>query len=118
MKFDSKLPYSNAEIAKLPADANPKRGNYCSKCKRYIPLFDAVPPDVAASIRKSSSRIIQIKRVVDLTGCPLDWAKIWALHPNGESDHPLDHGPPCPACGKNIRTDRAKQCLHCGADWH
>jgi hypothetical protein len=24
----------------------------------------------------------------------------------------------CPKCGKVLRTDRAKQCFHCGADWH
>ncbi len=25
---------------------------------------------------------------------------------------------PCPECGKNLRTARAQQCMHCGADWH
>ena len=25
---------------------------------------------------------------------------------------------PCPECGKNLRTARAQQCFHCGADWH
>ncbi len=24
----------------------------------------------------------------------------------------------CPHCGKPLRTNRAKQCFHCGADWH
>jgi hypothetical protein len=30
----------------------------------------------------------------------------------------LSKGPPCPFCGQPIATDKAKQCLNCGADWH
>ena len=26
--------------------------------------------------------------------------------------------PPCPECGKKLRTKLAKQCFECGADWH
>ncbi len=25
---------------------------------------------------------------------------------------------PCPSCGQPLRTSLAKQCLHCGEDWH
>jgi hypothetical protein len=27
-------------------------------------------------------------------------------------------GQPCPHCGKPLRTEHAKQCFGCGADWH
>ena len=29
-----------------------------------------------------------------------------------------DAGPPCPYCGQALRTKFAKQCRHCGMDWH
>jgi hypothetical protein len=29
-----------------------------------------------------------------------------------------ENGPPCPQCGRKLRTAKAQQCFHCGADWH
>jgi hypothetical protein len=31
---------------------------------------------------------------------------------------PLYEGAPCPYCGAQLRTQRAKQCRFCGMDWH
>jgi len=31
---------------------------------------------------------------------------------------PLYEGTPCPYCGERLRTQLAKQCRHCGRDWH
>ena len=30
----------------------------------------------------------------------------------------LDGNRPCPHCGKPLRSDKAKQCFNCGANWH
>jgi hypothetical protein len=30
----------------------------------------------------------------------------------------IGEGPPCPRCGKPLRTKKAEQCFECGADWH
>ena len=37
------------------------------------------------------------------------------VKPFGEK---TDTGPPCPYCGQPLRTAFAKQCRHCGTDWH
>lgn len=29
-----------------------------------------------------------------------------------------NQGPPCPRCGRPLRTAKAQQCFHCGAKWH
>ncbi|EMI57547.1 hypothetical protein [Rhodopirellula sallentina] len=33
-------------------------------------------------------------------------------------DYTADDAIPCPECGKQLRTSKAKQCFHCGASWH
>ncbi len=30
----------------------------------------------------------------------------------------IAEGPPCPECGEQLATALAKQCIHCGANWH
>lgn len=106
------VPYTRDELAALPEDAWPQRGVYCQRCSQFIPQFvDVTADDIA---RLSDAHMgARMKFVRDATGCSPRWAKIWALHRDGGHDTP-----PCPECGEPLRTELAKQCLACGADWH
>jgi hypothetical protein len=117
LKMDA---YTNRELQSLPDDAWPTRGPLCEKCHTHIPALADLAPAQEESLRQlakqSSARaILELRRI---TGCNLRWAKIWVSHPNGpQTKHGVD-GPPCPYCGAPLRTDKAKQCISCGTDWH
>lgn len=111
----TKRPYSRAELLTIADDAWPSRGDYCEKCGSWIPQFADITDEDVARLR-SLSNVQAMKEIKERTGCSLKWAKIWALHPNGPQ--PRFAGPPCPFCGEPLRTEKAKQCLNCGADWH
>ena len=113
----NETPYSREEMERLPEGEFPKRGEHCEKCNAYIPTFADLTP---ADVRRIRSLPVpqQIRDVRGITSCPLKWAKIWALHPNGPQPKFGKTGPLCPECGNPLRTEKAKQCIHCGADWH
>jgi hypothetical protein len=106
-------PYTRDKIRQLGKDLWPWRGPYCSKCRAHIPQFADISPEVEKHLR-SLRTMIAMRELRERTGCPIHWAKIWAFHPHG----PQPSGPPCPYCGQPLRTDKAQQCLECGADWH
>lgn len=110
-----KLPYSSEDLSRITDEAWPNKGEYCEKCRTWIPRFADLTDEETARLR-SLSTIQAMKGVREATGCSLRWAKIWAMHPNGPE--PQYVGPPCPHCGEPLRTAKAQQCLSCGADWH
>lgn len=105
-------PYSRAEIAALSQDAAPERGVHCQSCGAIIPRFEDISPEDEERLRQGSF-MDRMRFAREQTGCPMLWAKIWALHPHGGHDTT-----PCPECGKPLRTKLAQQCWECGADWH
>jgi len=114
--------YFNRELVGR-SDSSPDMGRYCEPCGVRIPHFLELPEAVetrARSLARLKARIPSaIAEVVSVTGCPPSWAKIWAEHPHGDPHViRLFEGPPCPDCGKPLRTKLAKQCVECGKDWH
>ena len=107
--------YTRSELAQLPDDRWPDRGDYCGKCQTWIPRFAEIS-DKEESRLRSLSKIQAMKEVKEKTGCTLRWAKIWATHENGPEHQYI--GPPCPYCSEPLRTEQAQQCFVCGADWH
>jgi len=111
--------YSNAEIRDRQSLAKPDRGVYCPKCDCHIPMFMSICPETELELRAIENPVEQMQRLIDITGCPKTWAKIWATHPNGPHRQFGDNNaPPCRFCGKQLRTKHAQQCVECGADWH
>lgn len=111
-------PYARVEFqGDLPRF--PTRGLYCRKCRTYIPEFmDLTGADYhrIRTLALEGRSALAIAELVSATGCPERWAKIWVLHAG--RPHVEVPGPPCPHCGQLLRTDRAKQCPHCFANWH
>lgn len=110
-----KLPYTRLEVTQLSEDSWPNRGEFCESCHAWIPKFADISEDEVSRLR-SLDKMQAMKQLKEKTGCSLRWAKIWAMHPNGPESRYV--GPPCPHCGEPLRTERAQQCLSCGADWH
>jgi hypothetical protein len=112
--------YTNDEIRSLPENSLPGRGPFCERCQVHLPQFAdlTTSQDAALRVLASQSGLEAMKELRRLTACDDGWAKIWLLHPNGPQPAIPHQEMPCPYCGKLLCTDRAKQCLSCGMDWH
>jgi len=112
-------PYSNDELEGVDPDSWPARGETCARCKATVPRFGALGSserDRLVQMADGGNSARAMAELQRLTGCPARWAKIWVVHRGVAT--PTFSGPPCPHCGKRIRTPQAKQCAHCHADWH
>lgn len=112
-------PYTKAELRELPADAVPYRSDLCPACDCFIPRFADLSKAVEDRLR--SLGLEEAKHaVIEAVGCPERFADIWLTHPDGPRPVPVPLLPAaaCPQCGKMLKTSKAKQCFHCGADWH
>lgn len=99
---------------------NQTDGIECPSCKEIIPGFPSLPEENVARLHTTylMHPIEAIKELRALTDCSFPDAKIWLNHPNGAEPLVLSDGPPCPSCGVPLKTDKARQCFHCGANWH
>jgi hypothetical protein len=100
----------------------PQMGRPCGHCNLRIPLFLELDVETASRARELARKhnlADAMKTVHQATGCGLKWAQLWAEHPDGPVREPVPWpGPPCPHCGKPLRSKLAKQCFECGMDWH
>jgi hypothetical protein len=117
---DDRGPAYTREELLLVGTGFPDRGLRCHKCRTYIPVFADLSVAGETRVREPIRQGRQILAIAELraeTGCSLRWAKIWVVHAGRPNPMTLPETP-CPFCGKPLRTSRARQCPHCGADWH
>jgi hypothetical protein len=55
-----------------------------------------------------------ISQLQEATGLPWGECSTWVKARMPRPQPPI----PCPFCGKLLKTQKAKQCLECGMDWH
>lgn len=85
-------------------------------------LPDPLPSDLEAEVRALIAQgtvIDAIKWLRQTSGCGLAVANARVSDILATTDLVQPRmSVPCPYCGKPLRTNEAKQCFKCGADWH
>ena len=110
-------PYSRAELESLE-DGFPDRGILCSKCNTKIPVFEEMTVELESRVKKlirENKKLMAMAELESALGCSKRWSKIWVIHSGKPT--PEFPGPPCPYCGKPLKTSRAKFCMHCLTNW-
>jgi hypothetical protein len=115
----SNVSYSREELLEAADGRWPERGLRCDSCGVLVPHFPELKDSDRARIIalvNGKHHMLAEAELRACTGAPPRFAKIWVLHAG--RPNPRFPGPPCPHCGKPLASSRAKQCLHCHADWH
>jgi hypothetical protein len=82
---------------------------YCWRCKMEIPMLDDDEWVEVVSHFTDGRDVKGLARYYQITG-------FRETNPAAIGHHRLSlFGPPCPSCGKPLRTPRAKWCAACGA---
>lgn len=113
---DEGLPYTREEL-RSSAESFPARGRH--RCRTSVPQFADLTLTTESRLHeliRQGRPTMAMQELIAETGCSLGWAKIWVIH-DGRA-RALVPGPPCPFCGKALRTSNARQCPHCLADFH
>jgi hypothetical protein len=117
--LDIELPYTREEVLRY-SDEFPQRGILCPKCGSRIPQFSELKDDDRTRIRfliLGQQPAMAMAELRAVTGCSPLWAKLWVQH-SGRPEWDWGTTAPCPYCREPLRTPVAKQCRHCGMDWH
>src|SRR5262245_56559868 len=95
--------YSREELRSVTG--LPDKGELCHQCGVRIPQFDEM--DAALYQRlvhliDHQQPVLATQELIAALKCPHSFAKIWVAH-RGRAQ-PTYPGPPCPYCGKPLRT--------------
>ncbi|HVA11930.1 MAG TPA: hypothetical protein VNF99_01655 [Stellaceae bacterium] len=104
---------------------------YCWRCKKEIPMLEEhewqeVLPALSQGVQhikdyrtRTGASLIEAKEQAFGTGALKRYYELTGYletNPNALWHHRLElFGPPCAACGRPLRTPRAKMCAECGA---
>ena len=92
---------------------------YCGQCGSHVPVFRDLAPPEQALVESWKTETPHTKVIAEKTGLNRSDAKSWILHRNGPvSRKGTWNSTPCPHCSRWLRTPEAKQCFHCGTEWH
>lgn len=89
----------------------------CPNCQAKVPQFrlSSALEDRLLKLLSQDRRSGSVWVIRNASGCDIRTAKTWVAH---QGLRCFVTEPPCPYCGKALRTPHAKQCRFCGRDWH